>query len=120
MKTSICWTWLGAAAVAGSLMVSWTWASAQETGGPAVIRAEGYPNLQAALDALPAAGGTVVLPPGEFRLEQPLVLTRGNTRVVGAGAATCLLNVGEGKPTLIVRPADIEKNPRAGSGASVG
>ena len=113
MKTSICWTWLGVAAVAGSLIVSWDWASAQETGGPALIRVEDHPSLQAALDALPAAGGTVVLPPGEFRLEQPLVLTRGDTRVVGAGAATCLLNVGAGKPTLIVRPADIEKNPRA-------
>ncbi|MHB8898994.1 MAG: right-handed parallel beta-helix repeat-containing protein [Thermoguttaceae bacterium] len=82
-------------------------------GTAAVIRAEQYPSLQAALDAVPPEGGTVVLPPGRFLLDRPLVLTRGDTQVVGAGAATCLVNANRsGEPTLIVRPAAIEQNPR--------
>ena len=71
----------------------------------AVIVASEYPNVQAAFDALPEAGGVVMLPPGEFKLTEPLVLSRSNTRVIGAGAATCLLNCNtEGQPALVVRP----------------
>ncbi|NLS95701.1 MAG: right-handed parallel beta-helix repeat-containing protein [Planctomycetaceae bacterium] len=91
-------------------------AEAAESGeaAPAVIRAAEYENLQAAFDAVPAGGGLVILPPGRFLIEQPLVLSRSETRVVGAGAATCLVNTNQkGQPTLIVRPAEIEKNPRA-------
>lgn len=79
-----------------------------------VIDAAQYPDLQAALDAVPASGGLVRLPPGDFRLMRPLVLTQGNTRIEGAGDATRLINAnGEGQPALIVRPADLEKNPKA-------
>lgn len=80
----------------------------------AVIRAADYENLQAALDAVPAGGGLIVLPPGRFLIDEPLVLTRGETRIVGAGAATCLVNTNEqGKPTLILRPANIDQDRRA-------
>ncbi len=80
----------------------------------AVIEAAKFPNLQAAFDAVPEAGGLVKLPPGEFKLTEPLVLQRGDTRVVGAGAATKLINCNqEGKPALIIRPADLAKNPRS-------
>ncbi len=79
----------------------------------AMIDASEYPSLQAAFDALPEAGGLVKLPPGDFRLTSPLVLSRGNTRVRGAGAATCLINCNQnGQPALIVRPPDLDKNPR--------
>lgn len=72
----------------------------------AVIDAAKYPSLQAAFDALPKAGGLVKLPPGQFEIVEPLVLSRSNTRVIGAGAATCLINANrQGKPALIVRPA---------------
>jgi len=78
------------------------------------IDASKYPNLQAAFDAVPESGGLVKLPPGDFKLTAPLVLSRGNTRVEGAGAATRLINCNEqGQPALIVRPPDLDKNPRA-------
>ena len=57
---------------------------------PAVIDASEYPNLQAAFDAVPMSGGLVKLPPGDFRLTEPLVLERPETRIEGAGAATRL------------------------------
>ena len=74
--------------------------------GAATIDAARYPSLQAAFDALPAAGGVVRLPPGEFRLDKPLVLSRSETRVEGAGAATKLINCNQdGQPAMIVGPA---------------
>jgi len=80
----------------------------------AVVDAAEYPDLQAALDAVPEAGGLVRLPPGTFRLQSPLVLSRSNTRVEGAGAATVLLNCNQaGEPALIVRPAELAENPKA-------
>ena len=88
--------------------------AAEADTSPEVIRAAEYENLQAALDAVPEQGGLIVLPPGQFMIDQPLVLTRGETRIIGAGAATCLVNTNEeGKPTLIVRPVDIEESPRS-------
>ena len=87
---------------------------AAESAAPAEIRAADYANLQQAFDAVPEEGGLVILPPGRFLIDRPLVLSRAETRVIGAGAATCLVNTNEtGEPTLIVRPADIEKNPRS-------
>jgi len=74
---------------------------------PAVIDAAEFPSLQAAFDAVPPTGGLVKLPPGRFNLDEPLVLSRSDTRVIGAGAATCLINCNqEGKPALIIRPGD--------------
>lgn len=81
---------------------------------PAVIDASAYPTLQAAFDAVPMTGGLVRLPPGHFRLTEPLVLERPDTRVEGAGAATRLINCNtEGKPAVIVRPPNLGANPRA-------
>jgi hypothetical protein len=80
----------------------------------AVIEAAKFPSLQAAFDAVPANGGVVLLPPGTFELREPLVLTRGDTRIEGAGAATHLINRNtEGEPALVIRPADIAKNPKS-------
>ncbi len=81
---------------------------------PAVIDTAEYPSLQAALDALPETGGLVRIAPGEYRLTEPLVLSRSDTRLVGSGPATRLVNCNaEGKPALVIRPPGIEKNPRA-------
>ena len=81
---------------------------------PMVIDASRYPSLQAAFDAVPMTGGLVRLPPGDFRLNEPLVLERPETRVEGAGAATRLINCNqEGKPALIVRPPGLAANPKA-------
>jgi hypothetical protein len=105
----LCLLFLAAVALIGT-----TGEAAEPDTKPTVIRATDYKSLQAALDAVPAGGGLVILPPGRFPIEQPLVLARSETRIVGAGAATCLVNTNaEGQPTLILRPADIEKNRRA-------
>jgi len=83
---------------------------------PAVIDAAAYPTLQAALDAVPVAGGLVRLPPGRFELGRPLVLSRGDTRIVGSGTATHLVNTNtDGQPALILRPpgySDTSRRPR--------
>ncbi|WP_171189095.1 right-handed parallel beta-helix repeat-containing protein [Alienimonas chondri] len=71
------------------------------------IRAENYPSLQAAFDAVPAEGGVVRLPPGEFHLAEPLRLTRGDTRIIGAGPATHLVNDNQdGRPALLLAHPD--------------
>lgn len=81
---------------------------------PAVIDAADYPNLQIAFDAVPARGGLVKLPPGDFQLSEPLVLERAETRIVGSGAATRLINCNqEGKPAMIIRPPNLADNPKA-------
>jgi hypothetical protein len=81
---------------------------------PAVVDAVRYPNLQAAFEALPEAGGLVKLPPGDFELLTPLILTRENTRVEGAGAATHLINRNEeGQPALIIRPREYPRDRQA-------
>jgi len=79
---------------------------------PAVIDASKYANLQAAFDAVPETGGLVRLPPGNFELTEPLVLSRENTRIEGSGAATHLINRNEqGKPALILRPPGPNQDP---------
>ncbi len=81
---------------------------------PVVVDAGAHPNLQAAIDALPATGGLVRLPPGEYRLREPLRVKTAETRIEGAGAATHLINDNtEGQPALILRPADLDSNKKA-------
>lgn len=80
----------------------------------ATIDAARHPTLQAAFDAVPAGGGTVVLPPGTVEIDAPLIVRTGDTRIVGAGAATCIRNVNrEGSPALILRPPGIETDKKA-------
>jgi len=110
---------LAAAAGAIALRSNAPFAAAEAAAGaaadsPAVIDAAKYPSLQAALDAVPKRGGLVKLPPGDFPLTEPLVLRRAETRLVGAGPATHLINRNTaGLPGLIVRPADREANRRS-------
>lgn len=76
-------------------------------GARAVVEAADYPSLQAALDAVPAEGGVVRLPPGTFEITAPLVLTRGDVLVQGAGSATHIVNKNTaGEPALVVRHAE--------------
>ncbi|HUG93273.1 MAG TPA: hypothetical protein VML55_20700, partial [Planctomycetaceae bacterium] len=65
----------------------------QLPGARAAINAADFPSLQAAFDALPPDGGVVDLPPGTFEITQPLVLSRGDVLVRGAGPATHIRNV---------------------------
>lgn len=81
---------------------------------PVVIDAANYPNVQAALDALPASGGLVRLPPGRVELTAPLVVRTADTRMEGAGAATLLVNANrDGKPAIHLRPETYASDPKA-------
>jgi hypothetical protein len=85
-----------------------------QAASPGIVDAAQYSTLQAALDAVPEEGGLVRLPPAEFELLSPLILTRENTRIEGAGAATHLINRNEeGQPALIIRPKDYPRDQRA-------
>ena len=87
--------------------------SAEVEGAALIIDAAQYDSLQDALDAVPKKGGLVKLPPGDFLLENPLILDQGNTRVQGSGAATHLINKNcEGKPAIIIRHPDRETKPK--------
>ena len=73
----------------------------------ATIDASNYPTLQAAVDALPPAGGIVRLPPGAFELTQPLRVSGENVHLTGSGPATVLKNVNtDGAATIELLPPD--------------
>jgi len=79
--------------------------SVQKESKPVIIDASEFPNLQAALDAVPESGGEVIIPPGNYELSKPLVLSRQDTHIRGAGTSTHLINRNEsGEPALIIRP----------------
>lgn len=68
-----------------------------------VIDAAEFKSLQAALDAIPATGGIVLLPPGTFELTEPLRLQVGDVSLRGSGTATHLVNKNEtGEPALLI------------------
>jgi parallel beta-helix repeat protein len=85
------------------------------TPAPTTVNASQFPSLQAALDAVPEAGGLVTLPPGVFEITEPLRVKTGDTRIVGSGAATHVVNKNvDGSPAFILRPPnlDADKNAR--------
>lgn len=78
------------------------------------INAGKFPDLQAALSALPASGGIVLIPPGDYKIKEPLRVTTPETRIVGSGAATHVINENtDAQPAFILRPADLDKNPKS-------
>jgi parallel beta-helix repeat protein len=82
--------------------------------GAVVIQAAKHATLQEAFDAVPEGGGVVLLPPGNFEITQPLRVKTSETRIVGAGASTCIINKNEkGEPALIIRPANLETDKKA-------
>jgi len=89
--------------------------AAPETGAPPVrVDASRFPTLQAALDAVPASGGLVVLPPGTHEIAEPLRVGTAETRIVGAGPSTRIVNRNTaGAPAWILRPPGIETNRKA-------
>ena len=65
----------------------------QSTAGPVeIVLPSGVTGgeIQKTLNSLPASGGEVVLPPGNFLVRQPLVLRRDNQTLRGSGAKTVL------------------------------
>ncbi len=72
-----------------------------------VVDAARYPSIQAAIDALPATGGAVRLPPGTFEIKEPLRVTLSDVLIEGAGTATHIKNVNtEGKSAIILQHPD--------------
>ena len=74
-------------------------------GARPAIDASAYSSLQAAIDAVSEQGGVLRLPPGEFVIAKPLVVTRSDVLIEGSGTATHIRNINEeGLPALILRP----------------
>ena len=83
-------------------------------GARPVIYAELYPSLQDAIDALPAEGGILQLPPGTFEISSPLVLNIDDVLIQGVGTSTHIHNTNtDGKPALIVQPKGLDQDPKA-------
>lgn len=61
-------------------------------GARADINAGNYRSIQAALEALPSEGGIVHLPPGEFKIDEPLVVSRSDVYLKGSGNSTHIIN----------------------------
>lgn len=81
---------------------------------PKQIDASAFPTLQAALDALPASGGIVTIPPGNYELTEALEVKTAETRIEGSGASTHIINKSEsGSHALLIRPPDLAKNKKA-------
>jgi hypothetical protein len=98
-----------------TLLLSSVVALNAQTPAPVVVDAAKHPNLQAALDAVPESGGLVTIPPGKYEITEPLRVKTAETRIVGSGAATHIMNQSEnGSPAIILSPAnlDTDKNAR--------
>jgi len=103
-----CWTLIAAAVslvcVAGGLMRGNDTIGTRLPGARAVIEAVRFPSIQAAIDALPDEGGVVCLPPGTFEIDKPLIVSKGDVLIKGAGTATHIKNVNtEGNSALILQ-----------------
>lgn len=67
------------------------------------IDASKYSTLQQAVDALPASGGIVIIPPGNYEITKPIMVKTENTRLQGSGGSTHLINKNtSGEPAVIV------------------
>jgi hypothetical protein len=83
-------------------------------GARAVIDAGRYPTIQAAIDVLPDEGGLVQLPPGTFEINEPLMVTKSDVLIQGAGTATHIKNVNTaGKSALILQHFSGGENRKA-------
>lgn len=86
----------------------------QEVRKPVTINAKDYPNLQAAFDAVSQHGGLLTIPPGDYHVKEPLILSGSEVRIIGSGPATRIINHNTaGKPAVIIRPAARETNRQA-------
>lgn len=96
--------------VHGALQAERTAAPSGLVGARAIIDASHYPTIQAALDAVPAEGGVVELPPGTFEITEPLKVLRGDTLIRGSGTATHIVNRNEtGESAIVVRHPEFPK-----------
>lgn len=83
--------------------------SANDRGQSGLVVASTYDSLQAALDAVPADGGMVFLPPGKYEITEPLRISTGDTTIRGSGAASHIKNMNvEGEPAITIAAASFD------------
>ena len=71
------------------------------------IQAVEYASLQEAIDALPPAGGVVVIPPGQFEIDSPLVIRGEDVLLRGSGTSTQIHNANtNGQPAISLIPPE--------------
>ncbi len=77
------------------------------------IDAGKYENLQAAIDAADANGAIVFIPPGEYRISEPIRVSTENLQIVGSGTATVIINDDtNGQPAVVLAPKGYKENKR--------
>lgn len=69
----------------------------------AVIDASKFATLQEAADAIPVTGGVLQIPPGNHEITEPLRIKTGDTRIVGVGTASNIVNKNtDGMPAILI------------------
>jgi hypothetical protein len=94
--------------LAASVLFPGVSAAGEQAGKPKVVRinAADYPNLQAAVDALPGRVGEVYLPRGEYVLERTLDLSskpggyQGGIKLAGCGRGSRIVAKTRGQPVV--------------------
>ncbi|MFC2123789.1 right-handed parallel beta-helix repeat-containing protein [Bacteroidota bacterium] len=83
-------------------------------GARPIIDASQYPSLQDAINAVPEEGGMVKLPPGEFVINEPLIIHSPDFHLEGSGTSTHIKNNNmEGQPALLIQHPSKEDNREA-------
>ncbi len=68
-----------------------------------IIDASKYASLQEAADAIPETGGVLQIPPGRHEITEPIRIKTGDTRIVGVGSASHIVNKNtEGQPAVLI------------------
>ena len=85
------------------ILISCCWLTANE----ARIDSGNFASLQEAVDAIPKTGGVLQIPPGTYEISEPIRITTGDTRIVGAGTATHIVNKNvDGQPAILIENPD--------------
>jgi hypothetical protein len=78
-----------------------------------VINAGNYYSLQDAVDALPAEGGIVNIPPGVVKITEPLTVKTGDVYLKGSGTANHIVNRNTSGLPAILLASDPSKDVEA-------
>ncbi len=80
-------------------------------GAKQCIDAGAFSSLQDAIDALSEEGGVVYIPPGTFEIYEPLIISKPDVQIEGAGTATHIKNMNtEGKPAMLIQHPSKEES----------
>ncbi|MEZ6137346.1 MAG: right-handed parallel beta-helix repeat-containing protein [Pirellulaceae bacterium] len=77
-----------------------------------IVDAGKFESLQQAADAIPATGGVLLIPPGNHEITEPLRIKTGDTRIVGMGTVSNIVNKNTtGKPAILIEHPKFENKP---------